>query len=97
MADKTSILITVLVLIIVILVGVVVYAFVIKPAISGYTVQKQTEGVQIAVNSILAQLQQNGFVQIPVGNQTLILVPYTPPSTQPPSTQETQTQPTPTQ
>ncbi len=82
MADKRNVLITVLVLVIVILLAAVLYAFVIKPAISGYTVQKQTEGVQIAVNSILAQLQQNGFVQIPIGNQTLILVPYTQPSTQ---------------
>jgi len=85
MANKTSVLITVLVLVIVILLAAVLYAFVIKPAISGYTVQKQTEGVQIAVNSILAQIQQNGFVQIPYGpsgNQTLILVPYTQPSDQ---------------
>ena len=82
--------ITVLVLVIVILVVIVVYAFVIKPAISGYTVQKQTEGVQIAVNSILAQIQQNGFVQIPIGNQTLILVPYTPPQGAQQVTTETQ-------
>jgi len=85
MANKTNVLITVLVLVIVILLAAVLYAFVIKPAISGYTVQKQTEGVQIAVNSILVQIQQNGFVQIPYGpsgNQTLILVPYTQPSTE---------------
>ncbi|MCX6749608.1 MAG: hypothetical protein NTW17_02590 [Candidatus Pacearchaeota archaeon] len=81
MADKKSVLITVLVLVIVILAGILIYAFVIRPAYTGYVVERQTEGVQIAVNAILTQLQQNGFVQIPIGNQTLILVPYTAPST----------------
>lgn len=82
MANRTNVLIAVLVVIIVVLAGVMVYAFVIKPRISGYNVAKQTEGVQIAINYILAQLQQNGFVQIPVGNQTLILFPYSPPQQQ---------------
>ena len=84
MANRTNVLIVVLVLIIVVLAGIMVYAFVIKPKISGYTAQKQTEGVQIAINYIIAQLQQNGFVQIPFGNQTLILVPY--PAQQTPTT-----------
>jgi len=83
MANKTNVLITVLIAVIVILAGVMVYAFLVKPKISGYNVQKQSEGVQIAVNYILAQLQQNGFVQIQMGNQTLILVPYQPPAIQP--------------
>jgi len=78
MANKTGVLITVLVAVIVILLAIVVYAFVIKPAVTGYATNKQVEGYQIAVNAILTQLQQNGFVQIPIGNQTLILVPYAP-------------------
>ena len=77
-----NIMIAILALVIIVLVGVMVYSFVIKPKISGYNVEKQTEGVEIAINYILAQLQQNGFVQIPLGNQTLILVPYTPPQQQ---------------
>ena len=80
--NRTNVLITVLVLIIVLLVGILGYKYLVQPKWAGYTVQKQTEGVQIAVNYILAQLQQNGFVQIPVGNQTLILVPYSPPQQQ---------------
>ncbi|MEK6841626.1 MAG: hypothetical protein AABX91_00545 [Nanoarchaeota archaeon] len=76
MADRTKALIVILVLIIVVLAGVVAFTFLIKPKVTGYIVEKQTEGVQIAVNAILLQLQQQGFVQIPVGNQTLILVPY---------------------
>jgi uncharacterized protein (UPF0212 family) len=91
MTDKKKVLITILVVIVLVLVAVVVYLLVIQPAISGYTIQKQTEGVQIAVNSILAQLQQNGFVQIPVGNQTLYLAPFNPQQVQQQSqaTQET--------
>ena len=77
-----NIMIAILALIIIVLAGVMVYSFVVKPKISGYNVEKQTEGVQIAINYILTQLQQNGFVQIPVGNQTLILVPYNPPQPQ---------------
>jgi len=80
MVNKTNVLIAILVAVIVILAGIMLYAFVIKPKISGYTIQKQSEGVQLAVNYILAQLRQNGFVPIQVGNQTLILVPYQPPT-----------------
>lgn len=93
MEKKTNILITILVLVIVILAGIMVYTFLVKPKISGYSTQKQTEGVQIAINYIIAQLQQNGFVQIPVGNQTLILVPYTPPAQQTQPAQVAESQP----
>ena len=82
MANRTNMLIAILVVVIVVLAGIMVYVFLVKPKISGYNVEKQTEGVQITINYILSQLQQNGFVQIPVGNQTLILVPYSPPAPQ---------------
>lgn len=83
---RKNILILVLTLVVIILALAVIYAFVVTPAVSGYSVQKQNEGVQIAINSILLQLQQNGYVQIPVGNQTLILVPYQRPVQQPAQT-----------
>jgi len=85
MANRTNTLIAVLVAIIVVLAVIMIYAFLIKPKISGYTVEKQTEGVQIAINYIVAQLQQNGFVQIPVGNQTLYLAPFNPQAQQQPA------------
>lgn len=79
MADRTKIVITVLVVIIAAFVLFTLYYFVVQPVIQGYIVEKQTEGVQIAVSAILSQIQQNGFVQIPLdGNQTLVLVPYNP-------------------
>lgn len=86
MARRTNILVVFLVLIIVVLAGVLIYAFVIAPSLTGYVVGKQNEGVQIAINSILLQVQQNGFVQIPVGeNQTLFLAPFNPQQAQAPT------------
>lgn len=64
-----------LVLVIVILLGVVLFAFWAKPTFDSYVVEKRTEGYDIALNSIASTVLQNGFVQIPMGNQTMILVP----------------------
>jgi len=84
MANRTKVVIVFLVLVVVILAGILLYAFVLKPKVSGfitgYTTQGQIQGVQFCVADILNQLQQNGFVQLPLGNQTLILVPYVPPT-----------------
>ena len=90
MADRTNVLITVLVLVIVILAGVLIFSFMVKPAYKGYVVEKQTEGYQIgyqtAINDIVLQVQQNRFVQIPVGgNQSLFLAPVNPQQTAPTS------------
>jgi hypothetical protein len=68
----------ILVGIIAVLVLILLYAFVVRPSINGYAVKLQTEGVDYALSAILSQIQQNGYVQIPVGNQTLTLVPYIP-------------------
>lgn len=76
--DKNSIVIGVLVLLVIILSVLVIYAFVLKPVITGYVVGKQVEAQEIVVNNILLQLQQNGYVEISVGNDSLILVPYQP-------------------
>ena len=84
MANRLKVVVVLLVLIVVILAGILLYAFVLKPKVTGYltgyTTQGQIQGVQFCVGDILSQLQQNGFVQFPLGNQTLILVPYTPPT-----------------
>lgn len=78
MADRTNVVIGFLVVLVVVLAGILLYTLVIKPSISGYAVKYQQQGVQIAVSAILTQLQQNGFVQIPLGNQTLYLAPVNP-------------------
>ena len=82
MANRMALLIGFLVLVIVILVTVVVFSFWIKPTFDGYVVQKQVDAQNIVlanfIQNIVAQLDQNGFVQIPVGNQTLFLARFNP-------------------
>ena len=84
MADADKRTIRILVVIIILLALVFLYVFVLKPAISGYVVNKQTDAyyrAQVDVwNNMLVQLNQNGYVQFTAGNQTLILVPYQPPA-----------------
>lgn len=66
-----------LVIISAVLLIVVLYLLVIGPAINGYAVKAENYGVTSTLNAIISQVQQNGYVQIPAGNnQTLILIPY---------------------
>ncbi len=82
--NKTGLIIGILLLVILVLAAVLAYVFLINPKISGYAVNNQIQGYQIAINDILAQIQQNGYVQIPVSeNQSVILVLYQEPQ-QPP-------------
>ncbi len=76
--ENNRILIAVLLVLVVVLGGMVLYSFALKPAINGYVINAQNQGVNLAVASIVNQIQQQGYVQIPVGNQTLVLVPYNP-------------------
>ena len=84
MANKQKALMWVMFLIILILVIIIVYAFVISPTITGYVVERQLEGYQIALSDIIFQIQQDGFVQIPLGEdesgemQSLFLIPFDP-------------------
>jgi flagellar basal body-associated protein FliL len=70
------------VIIIVILVGGMSYFFVIKPAYNNFIQTKQSDAFslgQISVlNEIFTQIQQTGYVTIPIGNQTLYLAPFNP-------------------
>lgn len=73
-------LVFVLIAVIVVLALVLLYAFVVQPSMNGYAVKLQNEGVAYTLSLILAQVQQNGYVEIPVSeNQSLVLVPYSPP------------------
>ena len=78
MANKRNVLITILIVVIVVMAAILVYAFVIQPGITGYAVDNYNQGIEFTIATIISQIQQNGFVQIPVGNQTLILVPAPP-------------------
>lgn len=77
--ERISLVLGILVFIIVVLAGIVIYAFVVKPAVSDYVYNKQisayNQGQTDLLNNILLQIQQAGYVGIPVGNQTLVLAP----------------------
>jgi len=82
MEDKHRLTVTILILVIVLLAMAVLYAFVVKPAVSGYIVNQQNLGLKAGYNQALSdvvnQVGQVGFVQIPVGaNQTVLLRPFT--------------------
>ncbi|PJE81301.1 hypothetical protein COU58_03210 [Candidatus Pacearchaeota archaeon CG10_big_fil_rev_8_21_14_0_10_32_42] len=77
--DKTKLIVKVLISVVVLLILIVLYMAVFQQQYNKFVDEKRAEGVNLAVSEILIQLQNNGYVQIPVGNETLILVPYIPP------------------
>jgi hypothetical protein len=80
--ERRGLVIKVLLAIIVILVLFIIFIFVVRPSFNNYVYNKQIAAQAIVLNNILYQLQQQGYVQLPVGeNQTLILVPYKPSAT----------------
>ena len=86
--DKKSLTIKIMAAVIIVLMLFMVFVFVIKPQMAKYDDNRRLEGIEYYVLAvILPQLQQNGFVQIPIGNETLILVPYIPPQGQQEATQ----------
>lgn len=70
--------IVILAVVILVLATVIVYSFALKPSFNGYVVSKQVEAQDIVLNALLSQLQQNGYIQIPIGDEILTLVPYQP-------------------
>ena len=80
--DKAKVLVTVLTLLVVVLGMLVVYAFVLRPAMSGYIVKSQNDGAMALISYMVSQIQQQGNTQIPVGNQTLVLIPYQSPQSE---------------
>lgn len=76
--DKSKRTVLILSIVIAVLVIAMVYLFIARPMIQTHQDNLRVEGVNYAVSSILASIQSQGYVEIPVGNQTLILVPYVP-------------------
>ena len=81
--NKTNLIIAILIVLVFILGAMVVYSYVAKPLISGYSVktygQGYNQGANDALVSFLNQVQVQGYVQIPLGNnQSVVLVPYVP-------------------
>jgi len=67
-----------LIFVVVVLLGFILYTFALKPSLNGYVVSKQVEAQNILVSALVQQLQQYGYVQIPVGEEVLTLIPYVP-------------------
>jgi len=69
-------------IIIIIVLMVIIAGILINPQIQGYVVKKQTEAYNFAVTQMVSQMlqeiQQQGYTQINIGNNSLILVPYQP-------------------
>jgi hypothetical protein len=84
--ERRDVLVIALIVVVVLLLGFISYMFLIKPAINaqviGWANQGYTQAQIDMINSMLAQLQQNGYVLLPTGNgnQTIALVPYQQPS-----------------
>jgi len=78
MADKNKLVIRILILVIVLLLLAVLYAFVVRPTVTGYAIDKYTQGYYQGQSDLLSnvwtQIQQVGYAQIPLGeNQVLVL------------------------
>jgi len=81
--NRTTWIISTLVVIIAILLGIVAYFVWVQPAYNGFINQKQIEAYNIGqsdfVNGMITQLQQAGYVQINLANnQSLFMAPFNP-------------------
>jgi len=78
-SDKTKLIVKILIAVVVLLALIVLYLVVFQQQYNNFINEKRVEGIDLFISQILIpQLQQNGYVQIPVGNQTLYLVPVQP-------------------
>ncbi len=65
-------------IIIVVLILVLVYVLLVGPKIQGYVVQKQVDAQQSAVQAIVQIVNQQGYVVLGQGNDSVVLVKYNP-------------------
>ena len=78
--DRTRLVMLIMGAIIVLLLLFLLYVFVVQPQYYQFVDEKRLEGIEYYVGAyVVPQIEQTGYVQIPVGNQSLILVPYVPP------------------
>ncbi len=74
MKTEKNRLMLVLILIIVVLLGIIAYAFVLRPAFNGYAVKSYNSGIQDAVLTIMQQASQCQQVPLTFQNQTMNLI-----------------------
>ena len=77
--DKTKLIIRVLIAVVALLAIIVLYMAVFQQQYNNFVAEKQIEGANLFITQILIpQLQAQGYVAIPIGNETLYLVPVQP-------------------
>jgi hypothetical protein len=75
--DKKDKFILALAIVVVLLLGFLGYLFLVQPALSGLVVKGYNQAQVDVITAILSQVETNGYVQIPAGeNQSVVLVPY---------------------
>jgi len=72
--NKTALVIWLLVLIILILLILVAYVFLVQPAIASYNVDKQTQGYEFAIVSVMQAAAQCQQVPLTYENTTINLI-----------------------
>ncbi len=80
MKNEKNRLVLILILVIVVLLGVISYTFLIRPALSGYTINAQNQGIQYGyqqtISAIMQQAAQCPTTGVPLtfGNVTINIV-----------------------
>lgn len=68
---------------VIVLLGVaLLYITVVSPKIQGYVIDKQTQAQENTVNAILQIVDQQGYVAIGDGENSVVLIKYQPPQDQ---------------
>ena len=68
---------------IVVLALALIYVLLIEPKIQGYVVQKQVNAQEVTVQAIVQIVNQQGYVVLGQGNDSVVLVKYNPEQGQP--------------
>ena len=72
--NKTALVIWLLILVILILLVLVAYVFLVRPALTNYALDRQNEGVEFAIASVMQAAAQCQPVPLTYNNQTINLV-----------------------
>ncbi len=72
--NRVGLVIGILLLVIIVLIIIVVYAFVVRPTITGYVVNAQNQGYEQAIIQIAQQAVSCQQVPLRIGNETMNII-----------------------
>jgi len=72
--EKNKLLILILIFVIIVLLGIIVLVLIVKPAINGYIIKGQNEGVQYAIYTIMENAKQCQQVPLMFKNETMNMI-----------------------